>query len=220
MEKLTYKIGEKIGNELGLDKDKKEVIAYGAFAILHTLLSLSLTTILGFFFGVLIETLIISFTIYLLRKYSGGVHASTPLNCAIISVIIAVGLSLIVSKLAIKDNIYIIILLGIASFVWSYYTIYKLCPVDSPNKPIKTFKKKARMRKASIRILHIYLTIVFSTILFYLYTKDIFYLNLSICIYLGILWQSFTLTKECHVFIFKIDGFLNKLFNFIRREIL
>ena len=170
MEKLTNNIAEKIGSELGLDNDHKEVIAYGTFAILQTLLSIALTVIFGFAFGVLTETLVVSFTISILRKYSGGVHASSPGICAAIGTIIAVGQALLICFIITPlINLKLVIFLGLLTFSWSFYIIYKLCPVDSAAKPIKTQKKKNRMKKTSILILCVYVVIVLLNTIMYLY---------------------------------------------------
>jgi len=219
MEKLTNNIAEKIGSELGLDKDGKEVIAYGTFAILQTLLSIAVTVITGYSFGVLTETLIVSFTIIILRKYSGGIHASSPGICAVVSAVVAVGQALlIVFIITPLISFKIVIILGLLSFSWSYYIIYKLCPVDSAAKPIKTIKKRQRMKKASIFILWVYVVIVLLSSIMYLHTGEIRFLTYSLCIYGGSIWQSFTLTHGGHITIQQIDTFIHKFLNFIRRR--
>lgn len=218
MEKLTNNIAEKIGSELGLDKDSKEVIAYGTFAILQTLLSIGITILLGYIFGVLIETLIMSFTIIILRKYSGGVHASSPGICTLLSSVIALGLALFaVYILAPVISLKFIIILGLLCFLWSFYIILKLCPVDSPAKPIKTRKKKERMKKASIIILCAYVAIVLLNSIMYLHTYKTRFLTYSLCICGGAVWQGFSLTHIGHVTIQKTDTFIHKIINLVRR---
>lgn len=217
MEKLTNNIAETISKELGLDNDRKEVIAYGAFAILQTLLSIGLTAIFGLGFGVFIETMIVALTISILRKYSGGVHASSPGICAIVSAVIAVGLaSLICFVMTPLINLRYVLFLGLLAFSWSYYIICKWAPVDSAAKPIKTHKKKERMRKTSIKILYTYIVIVLLNSILYLLNHEIRLLTFSLCIYGGIVWQSFTLTHRGHVTIRKIDVFLNEILLFLK----
>lgn len=219
MENLTNSIAEKISSELGLDNDHKEVIAYGTFAILQTALSIALTAILGLVFGVLAETLIAAFTISILRKYSGGVHASSPEICAVVSSIIAVGQALLIYFIITPlISLEFVIILGLLVFPWSTYIICKLCPVDSAAKPIKTENKKERMKKTSILILCAYVLIVLLNSLMYLHTHEIRFLTFSLCIYGGIVWQCFTLTHGGHVTIWKIDAFFNKILAFTRRR--
>ena len=132
IEKLTNNISDKISLELGMDNDRKEVIAYGMFALFHTMISIILVGIFGLIFGVFWESLIISFSISILRKYSGGIHASSPEICAFLGTVIALGESiLIVFTIVPSINLISTILGGIIIFSYSYYLIYKLAPVDS-----------------------------------------------------------------------------------------
>ena len=80
MEKLSNNIANKVALELSLDDDNREVIAYGTFALIQMLFSIILVFLFGLLFHVAFEALIISFTGSILRKYSGGVHASSPWN--------------------------------------------------------------------------------------------------------------------------------------------
>lgn len=212
IEKLTNNIAEKVGSELGFDNDRKEVIAYGTFALFHTMLSIVLVIIFGLFFSVLVEALIVSFTISILRKYSGGAHANSPGTCAIIGTMVAIGQSLLIAYVMIPlINLKPIILLGLLTFVWSFYIIFKLAPVDSEAKPIKTQKKRARMKKGSILVLDVYLVIVVLNIIMNLITHEKRFLVFSMCIYGGTAWQAFTLTRGGHLIMQKIDAFLNQI---------
>jgi accessory gene regulator B len=221
VEKLTKNIAESISSELKLDNDRKEVIAYGTFALLHMTLSVVLVIIFGWMFAVLVESLIVSFTGSILRKYSGGVHASSPGICATTGTIITVGQALFICFiLASFINLKLVIFLGLLTFVWSFYIIYKLAPVDSAAKPIKTQKKRERMKKGSILILGSYLVIVVLNIIMYLLIQEKKFLIFSLCIYGGTAWQAFTLTHGGHLAVSKIDAFINQILTFIRRIII
>ena len=54
------------------DKDKEEILAYGAFVLIQTIISIIMIGIFGIIFNVLIEALIISVTASFLRRFSGG----------------------------------------------------------------------------------------------------------------------------------------------------
>src|SRR3712207_1558485 len=111
MERFTNNIADKIGLELGLDDEHKEVIAYGTFALVHTLISIICVIIFGIIFNVLMEALIVAFSISILRKYSGGAHANSPEVCAVIGTIIAIGESLFICS--VKNTINLKIFLPI-----------------------------------------------------------------------------------------------------------
>lgn len=213
MEKLSRVFADKIALELNLDINKKEVIAYGMFALLQMVLSIALVIIFGSVFNLLVEALIISFTTSILRKYSGGVHANSSGACIIIGTIICIGQAFIVKVLTDYDiNLNLNIIVGSLIFIWSYYTVYKLAPVDSPAKPIKKEAKRKRMRKGSIIILTAYLIIVIISLIMYSYTGDRNLIKYYLCIYIGVLWQVFTLTTYGHFIMKKIDAlFTHKL---------
>ncbi|NFK85237.1 accessory regulator AgrB, partial [Clostridium botulinum] len=167
-ETISNNIAKKIASELNLDNDKKEVIAYGTFALFQTIFSIFLIIIFGYLFNVQIEALMISFTISILRKSSGGVHATSPNNCAIIGTIICVGFAIIVVFLTSSlINLNIILFLGVIIFVWSYYIIYKLAPVDSKAKPIQKSKRVKKLKKSSIITLSVYLVIILINFILY-----------------------------------------------------
>lgn len=82
IERLSNRIGNKIANNLELDKDTEEIIVYGAFSVLQVIWALSCVIILGTVCNVLVESVIIALTAATYRKYSGGIHANTPNKCA------------------------------------------------------------------------------------------------------------------------------------------
>ncbi|MHC1683537.1 MAG: accessory gene regulator ArgB-like protein [Clostridiaceae bacterium] len=209
MEKLSDNIANKISLELNLDNNRKEVIAYGTFALLQIVITLILTILFGTLFHIVIEAVIVSFSAAILRKYSGGAHASTPNNCTIIGIVMTViQAKFIVIFVSRTFSVELISILGVIIFVWGYYIIFKLAPVDSKNKPIKKAEKRYRMRKNSIIILSLYMIINIVLTLLYLRTNQGRFLNYSGCLYVGILWQNFTLTKLGHLIINKIDKLL------------
>ena len=205
LEVLSKKIGFKIANELSLDNEKGEVISYGIFAIIQMVYNILLVILFGAIFGVLIESLIVSFVIAILRKSSGGAHASSPGRCAVSGTFVAIVIGLI-SKIIVNENA--VIFIGIIIVIWSYYVIFKLAPVDSKAKPIKTEKKKQRLKKRSILILSILLVIIIISTSLYLYTNIDKYLIYTKCILGGVIWQTLSLTKMGHSIIKLIDIFL------------
>lgn len=208
---ISKRLGEKIARELHLDENNREVIAYGIFAIIQMIYNLILVLIVGLLFNVAIEALIVSIIIGVLRKYSGGIHASKASTCAIIGTIISVG----IGAFAKWRFIEYIIIIEIITFLWAYLIIIKLAPVDSKAKPIKTDKKKQRLKRKSIIIITLYLIIVsINTGLYYYFKIDRLYIY-SICIIGGVIWQVFTLTKTGHSIVTIIDGFIEKIISFI-----
>ena len=208
---LSRNISNNLKKELNLDEDKRSIIEYGIFSFLHMVVSILLVGIIGFIFNVMIEALIVSFTGAILRKFSGGAHASTSMNCDILGILICVIPVYLIRN--INLNINYIIFIGILLYIISFIIVYKLAPVDSPNKPIKKQEKIKRLKRGSIIILSIYMIIVAINIsMFYIYKFNSLLVYCS-CIYIGILWQVFTLTKYGHIIVNKIDFLLINIFN-------
>ncbi len=209
IEQLAKSISDKISAEVVLSDDQKEVIAYGIVACLQTIFSFGLIVLCGLIFNILPETLIIAFSISILRKYSGGAHASSPTRCSIIGTIVAVGMAAFVAYVMQPFlNLCVIFISAIITFTTAFYLIYKLAPVDSPQKPIKTKKKKHKLKRASLSVLLVYLFIIAINSIVYLNTKVMFYNIISFCICLGMTWQAFTLTRGGHLIFIYIDAII------------
>lgn len=214
LEKLAKGISIKIKENSNFNEDQISIIEYGLNAFFHMFTSIILVGIVGFIFGVVYEALIISFCEAILRKYSGGVHASKQFNCIFMGILVSVLPAYIINKFYYSSNF--IILGGVICYIVSYIIIYKLAPVDSPNKPIKKVEKIKKLKKGSIIILTIYMVIVIFNIIIYYITKNNIFLVYSSCIYIGTLWQVFTLTKLGHIIVKILDFTLIKISNILR----
>ena len=204
IEQLSNKIGNKVTNNLKLDKDTEEIITYGAFVILQILWTFLCVVILGAVFNVLVESIIISLSIAIFRKYSGGIHANSPNKCAIFGAIICVGFSLMIKNLNIGLNV-VFISMFVFTFAYSLYVIYRFAPVDTKAKPIENIEEKLRLKKCSFLIIGILFFMEILFIILYLKfnnSKLIYYGN---CVMVGIIWQSFTLTPWAKKIFFSIS---------------
>lgn len=206
VEDISNKISNGITRELDLDEDKKAVVNYGIFAILHTALSVGFVIVFGAIFNVLIEALIITLTISILRKSAGGAHASSPGRCAFVGTVLSVGMAIVIKNMNLDINF--IIVISILILIWAFMIVYKLAPVDSQSKPIRTEAKRKRLKKSSILILSVYLVIIVGNIICYYATRKVDLLVYSGCIHIGLLWQVFSLTKVGHKVLGKLDALL------------
>jgi len=213
MEKLSYDIAAKLASELGYDNEKREVMAYGAISLIQMFVSISFVIIFGLLFHVAVEALIITFSASILRKYSGGVHASSLGICTFIGtlvcVLFAIAIKLFIPLIYIKT----LMISSMIVFMWAAIMINKLAPVDTQNKPIKNTKRRMRMKKESLIILCIYLLIVLVNYILYISFEWKAVLVYSTCVVFGAAWQIFTLTKSGHSIVNKVDEFLNIFLN-------
>ena len=163
-------------------------------------------------FNIALEALIFLFTASILRKYSGGAHSESSNVCTLLGIIISSCIGFFIkSNFFAKMNFEVIVFVGIVIFVFSYFIIFKYAPVDTPNKPIKTEKKKKRMKKGSLKILTIYLFIEIFNIILYYNSGWSLARPVMLSIMLGVAWQCMTLTYIGDILLKTIDSFINKL---------
>lgn len=197
-----------VSSNLSLGHDQEEVIAYGAFALIQTLLSIFAIAAFGLLLGVFAESMIISFAAAILRKFSGGVHATKPLNCAVIGMIIFCVLGLLVKYLMINiEFVYLIVLMAL-EFAFVFYVMIKYSPVGSANKPLKNLDKRKRLKKQSLMFTLSMLAVNIVLTYAYIFTNNINFLTVAVCISTGILWQSITLVSLGHIIIESLDTFM------------
>ncbi len=209
IESLSNNIALKISKILELDEDKTEVIAYGAYSLIQTIWSIVLVMAFGLLFRVFWEAIIISFAGALLRKYSGGAHATSPNRCAVIGVIMSVGPALILDKILIYTSPIHVIIYTCLTLIFTYYIIYKYSPIDTPNKPIVKDETKKRLRKVAFKMIHFYFIIIIILYICYSKEKSYIYLKFIVSICTGMLWQDVTLISLGCYIISKLDNMLN-----------
>lgn len=201
---LTNKISTIICHNLNITGEKKEVIEYGMIAIVQIIFFIPIVLFVGIFTGTALPALTICLTTSLLRKYSGGVHVSSINICTIIGVTFCLLASVLI-KYVLADWISLFWLYVVAApcYALAFITIYLKAPVDSENKPIKTLKKKTRLRKACYIILATYAGI--TTALIYLSDQYNILTTYALCILFGLMLQVLTLTKIGGILIGGLD---------------
>lgn len=208
---LTNKLAQKISTELNYDSEKSAVISYGIFAFFQIMASLIIVSLIGLCIGVLFQVLVISFAISILRQYSGGIHATRPSVCLIISTVVTIVIATVAHYLLVYIDAIYLISICVLLLILSYYLIAKYAPVDTPQKPIKTQSKRERMKKLSLIVLSVYSICVCILTVVYFVKKDIHCLEYATCLCMASGWQVFTLTMKGHRYLRKVDAFLNKI---------
>jgi len=191
MENLVKKLAHRIAQALDYDSEKEAVVAYGLFAMILTSITFLLIGIIGIIVGTLVESLIVFLSVSILRKYSGGAHASTSERCTLIGVVFCTAAALLSRYVLFPIyDIWLMLTAVILIYLFSYWIIYKRAPVDSPNKPISD-KKKIRMKKGSLIVLSVYLLLsIAGMLLGHAYPHFKAY---GISLLFGVCWQILTL---------------------------
>ncbi|WP_297420511.1 accessory gene regulator ArgB-like protein [Clostridium sp.] len=212
-EKIAVSISDGIKKTLKVDEEKEQIIIYGAINLFQIIFSILWVIIVGLFLGVLYEALLFSFATAILRKYSGGGHASSPSRCIIIGTALASIFAILVDKFFYQINKEYVIIVNIVFLVFAFIMIIKNAPVDSIKKPITNIEIRKQFRKKAIIVITIYLIII--VILFMLNQKnaEIYYIKAIECIGFGVLCQTITLTKSGMSFINKVDFVLKYIIN-------
>lgn len=218
IEMISQKIAFKISTKLCLNNDKEEVLAYGAFVLFQTIISIAMVAIFGMIFNVLMEAIIISFTASFLRKSSGGAHATSPMNCAIIGMIIFGILALLVKSYAINISYSYLVVLVILAFIYALYIMYNYSPVGTSTKPLKNETTRKRLKGVSIKIVISLFGLSILFIILYLQTLQIQFINIVVCISVGAVWQSITMVSLGHKIIDGLDKVLGGTNKLTRRK--
>ncbi|MBC2458239.1 accessory gene regulator ArgB-like protein [Clostridium beijerinckii] len=209
---LTEKIATKIGNNaklfLNINEEQEQIIVYGAINLFQMLFAILWVIIAGLLFGVFYEALIFSISASILRKYSGGVHASSPSRCVIIGTFSAALAGILINNIFYSINSINVAVISGAIIIFAFITVFRNAPVDSIKKPIRNIETRRQFKRKSIFTIFVFLFIII--ILFMLNEKfsELYYIKLIESIGVGVLWQTITLTKNGINFLNKVDSAL------------
>lgn len=209
IEKVSYGISNRIGNKANKSKDEIEVINYGLFMAIHTIVAIIITIIVGIAIGKLKEVLLISLVASSLKRCSGGVHATSPNRCLIIGVITSVVFAYISLILVKYSNLRNLMIFSVLILSTCYFIFYKKAPVGTKNKPLKKESIRKKLRKKLFITLNFYsLLIVILIIGMFINIIDYNFINIIYCMELGIILQCIALTKLGEYTILKLDSIL------------
>lgn len=108
-----------------IDKKDYDLYFYGSYTLLISVSPLFLTLIIGVFMGLAINGLLVIIPFILVRKYSGGYHASSPKICLFSSILLLVMCIWLSDNIGCKD-------LAIF-FLFSNLILMIISPVDLQN---------------------------------------------------------------------------------------
>ncbi|WGX75871.1 accessory gene regulator B family protein [Paraclostridium bifermentans] len=131
IESISYNISNKIGEKANKSKEEIEVMNYGLFIWMHTILAYIATILVGVTIGKTIEVLLISIVASSLKKFSGGVHATSPNRCLIIGIMTTLFFTCIYILLNKYCGYNFIYIFSIVSIISCYYIFYKKAPVGT-----------------------------------------------------------------------------------------
>lgn len=204
-EKIAVKMGSKAKSFLKADEDKEQIIIYGAINLLQIIFAILWVIIFGLLLGVFFEALLFSITTGVLRKYSGGVHASSPSRCIIIGTSIACISGISIDHILYKLSLFTVMSTSVTCIIFAFIVVVKNAPVDSIMKPITNTEVKKQFKKKSIIAILFFTGIILILFILSQRYSSLYYIKLIESICLGILWQVITLTKGGISLVNKVD---------------
>ena len=193
MEKLARRWAQKIGDSQNAESEKVAVIAYGLTALLQLVCIFFSTVLLGCLFDFFWEAMIVFFSVGFLRRLIGGVHSGSFNGCLFLSVFCIALFSALARYVLPLTGFWTACLVSGAIYLVASLLIYRLAPVDSPNKPVRRPEKIKRLRRSAAAVMaaFIWLTAIMllmacrgTDCLTYLWALD-----------LSVLWQVCMLTS-------------------------
>ncbi|RDY24933.1 hypothetical protein CHF27_001665 [Romboutsia maritimum] len=209
VEEIASNLSIKIGNRLEKSEEDINILKYGMFVIIHTIFTAIITIFVGIIIGRLKEVLIITICCGLLKRYSGGVHASSPNRCTIIGLMMVILLTFIGDIIIQKSDKFIFLMIIMILITLEYFIIYKRCPIGCKEKPLKNENKRKKLRKKSFKLMNIYILVIILLYVFY-FLKNIYFIkSIIMSVVLGIFMQTFALSVIGKMFVEKIDNILD-----------
>lgn len=141
---------------MNVNEEQEQIIVYGAINLFQMLFAILWVIIAGLLFGVFYEALIFSISASILRKYSGGVHASSPSRCVIIGTFSAVLAGILINNIFYSINSINVAVISGAIIIFAFITVFRNAPVDSIKKPIKNIETRKQFKRKSIFTIFIF----------------------------------------------------------------
>lgn len=117
--------------------EDKEIIIHGLTSGIELIFNILTTIILGFIFGLVIESLVFLISFSFIRTYSGGYHCKSAINCYLFSSMVVVLVLFIVKS----TNIEYILIISMIMLLISIPIIFKFAPVETETKQFDDIEK-------------------------------------------------------------------------------
>ncbi len=212
-ERMSGFLAGGLAGKLGVDQQQKDVLAYGAYSILYTAWSIFLLFVTGLIMDTMGEIIVLSTASSILRRYSGGAHATSPHRCAMTGVVVFGVLAFGVKLFAEFSYLYMVVYFAVAYGI-ARYLIWRHAPVDTPTKPIRDEQRKMQFKRMSNRVVDVSFGTILAFGILNRGKPGDFYIWVSLAISTGLLWQAFTLTTYGNMFI----NFFDKILKIEGRE--
>ena len=129
------KIADKLLEE-GASESEREIVQFGVERLITLLIGLAAAIIAGLILHELPRTLLLLFVLFPLRQYAGGFHLKGKYICAVLSVLVLIGLILIIKYLTIPR------IISMSAFLLGSLAIVFLAPVGNLHRQLDEDEKR------------------------------------------------------------------------------
>lgn len=183
-------ISDKMINKISKNEKEREILKFGFETLFNFITGYIVLILLGLVFNVLIEILVIAISINIIRIFTGGAHASSPLRCLVIGTIIYLILTLLVKLLInysfINSNLYTIIII---CFIIVIISILKNGFATTHKKHLFSYSHGRKLMITSIVIMFVWMQLM----LYIVTLNNYNHIIISSC--MGILYHAFSLSQ-------------------------
>lgn len=138
IDKLSRKIAISLKNKNVIDETEIDLYHYGFFILISEFIYIFSCILVGIIMKMFLESVIFFAVFLITRRFTGGFHAKTALNCQIISTL-SFFISMVLIKLSLLNELFYlsIIIQAISSII-----IIVFSPSDTPRKELSPGEKK------------------------------------------------------------------------------
>ena len=137
MDMFYKKLSLYLSENKNISKDDEELYEYAAKIVIHGIINIIVTILIGAFSGMLQECFYFFISFFVLRKFTGGLHAKKYIVCLMCSMLLMIFALFLIDLFQTNkyDNVFI------SSIVFSTIVIVVLSPLDNINKTL-TIREK------------------------------------------------------------------------------
>lgn len=146
---ITYMINHWFSDDISCDEEK-QMYEYGLYKIVGLMITVVVCFIISLILDRVVGGMVFLLSFLIIRTYTGGYHASTPLRCLSIFAVLFTGMMLLTEYL----NIFSLQIIIVGS-LFGAFTCFLFAPINHPNlhltlKEKKCLRLKARVLSATI----------------------------------------------------------------------
>ncbi len=172
MERISKKFISFMCENKFVEDEKRELYEYAAKLFLSSILHFGTILLIGLIMSMVKECFVMFAVFFLVRRYAGGFHASTPTRCYIFSVVANFLMLLAIKVLSdCACDVAFYCILGISELV-----IMVVPVIESPEKPLSSKEKKV------FKVISVTLSIIITVLAVLIYEFVAVNYGVSLCI--------------------------------------